>query len=115
MKQWITETQFNELTQDQKNIWKKWCRVHHYTYHETYGPFTEDTNITKDSLANFPSIGEMIEFLSEQEVSSRNLNDKIPANRLICDSKGNKVVLAWSDIELCDSLWEAVKEFLKSS
>lgn len=121
MKQWITEEQFNELTDQQKEVWYKWIRDHHYTFGEIYTHILS-TSYPKWTTLNFPSIGEMIEFLEEhtrdQEYFSirmeRAASDgfAFPRGTLITQMDGVGVEIEDEPV-LCDALWEAVVECLK--
>ena len=59
------------------------------------------------------SIGQMIAFLGDQKVDSKNFKGNIPVSRLICDAEANHIVIAWNDTELSNALWQAVKEVLE--
>jgi hypothetical protein len=94
MKQRITEEQFNELKEAQKEVWTEFCYSHHWTIRERYGMVIPPVDPLL--ILGFPSIEEMMEFLLDHESFS------------------------WSDYEtsdpfnFCDSLWKAVKDKLKN-
>lgn len=96
MKQWITEDQFNELTDTQKEAWNQWCRDHHYTMKEVYVfDYYKDK---PEMILNFPSIGEMIEFIADKGlVWTHEVKEPYAADTL------------------CDQLWESTKEVLNSN
>lgn len=110
MKQWIIEDQFNELSEKQKDIWHQWCLDHKYTMKERF-PFDYYKD-KPDMILGFPSIGEMIEFLSEHGYNlSVDQMDKAPKSwwrvcylEMLIDDKD----------DLVDGLWEATKEALKA-
>jgi len=108
MKQHITEKQLNELSKKQKNKLLKyqiskdgWTGVMTYTYGHPKGKFI------KRELTWIMNIGEMIEFLDE------NGQETIPIDTSERNIIGaNNWFIVWDSGELCDSLWEAVKERL---
>lgn len=95
MKQWITEKQYNELSKDNRLKWHKWAVEKHYTFDEVYPGMEE---LSGDSIVNFPSIGEMIEFLHDKK-----------EKKLIYVHTQTKEVKT-----LCNDLWKAVKEVLEN-
>jgi len=117
MKQHITEEQYNELSENQKKTWEKSMRNKGYTMEKVYGPPGQYWPFIPDSILNFPSIGEMIEFLDREDAMldiSREINKKPFASVWHIDliEKKNLKSLAVKP-ELCDALWEAVKEILE--
>ena len=82
MKQYITKKQWNELSDEQKRN-PSW-----YFIDEVTG---------KLLFLNYPSIGQMIEFLREKEKDD------------LFDMKKLQSLILLPEI-LCDSLWETVKE-----
>ncbi len=97
MKQHITIEQLNELSKKGKRKFSSWCQ--------------KKFDLNKDEAKRL-SIGEMIEFLSEQKVYSNDFKEQVKVNRLVCDRTNSKIHIGWNDIELCDALWKAVKEVL---
>jgi hypothetical protein len=97
MKQYITEEQYNELPEDKKDIWFKWAVKHNYRMTDIYPLLAEQENWDTDELATFPSIGQMMEFLGDEEMDRfvMRYGETLPLNE-----------------QLCDELWEAVKAVL---
>jgi len=95
MKQHITKTQWEELSEKQKDIIYTW---------KGYLVMTVPKD-QEDAYGRMLSIGEMIEFLGE---SLEDINRVLgPDGRLwSVDVKGFPY---FADYELCDALWEAVK------
>ena len=81
------------------------------TDNERYKYLTDQ--IKKGWILPILSIGQMIAFLADQKVDSKNFKGNIPVNRLICDAEANHIVIAWNDTELSDALWQVVKEVLE--
>ena len=106
MKQWITEKQFNELTEEQKSDWYQFCRKNGYVIYD-YGGNDFKTR-------DFPSIGEMIEFIDAVDENASPLD----ISRQLQASTQNKI--GWCVYfngnhfadSLEDALWEVVKEIL---
>ncbi len=100
MKQRITEEQYNELNDKQKYTWYKAMLD---AGHHMIVPNYDDGMLM---LEGFPSIGEMIEFLDINIIYLENE----------AGYWGVKTTEDLQDIEpvpeLCDALWEAVKEVL---
>ena len=86
MKQHITEDQFNELTNDQKNEWYKFCRMNKHVVFDYGGDNFE--------VLHFPSIGEMIHFLI--------IYHWFPAEYKLT-------------INICDELWEIVRDLINGN
>lgn len=111
MKQYITEEQYNELSENQKKTWEKSMRNKGYTMEKVYGPPGQYWPFIPDSILNFPSIGEMLEFLGDH-------TNGIYSYPVIEDEDGKKYLqskyINGNTLEdLCDWLWEAVKEILE--
>ena len=107
MKQRITEKQFNELSRKQKKSW--------YDFMIKAGHYIGEENL--DFLINgFPSIGQMIEFLvNEQPKLWRDIHIEMLHNRWQISSCYEEKWVFEEDAEkgeLCDALWEAVKDVL---
>lgn len=83
MKQYITKEQWDKLTQSQKNIWYK---ITKQIYNENNQKYAKDMMYSN-------GIGQMMEFLGDYE------------SRIIVERNNNE--------ELCDALWEAVKNKLE--
>lgn len=101
MKQRITEKQYNEITEEQKETWYRFALEKRYTFVDEYPMWadSEGWDVDRPQLLGFPSIGEMIEFLSEKKGLG------------MPDHAGNALV--WPmDKELCDVLWKNVKEVI---
>ncbi len=120
MKQWITEEQFNELTDPQKEIWLQWCLDHHYSFQELY-PYHTSITTEEKTILNFPSIGEMIEFLYENDWQNIELGEFIgdqyepesSLNGFVISCLRGKSAGTWNVSEsICDCLWYEVKNEL---
>tara|TARA_Y100000310_G_scaffold303388_1_gene341692 strand:- start:5030 stop:5305 length:276 start_codon:yes stop_codon:yes gene_type:complete len=90
VKQHITEKQYNEIGRKKKMVWRKFM-------------VSAGNAPDIDHLPDFPSIGQMIEFLqwkAHSEITMR------------FDGNGWKL---WNyyKADLCNALWEAVKEVLE--
>jgi hypothetical protein len=97
VKQHITEEQFNELSFHASNMLADWMGKHKYK------------NV-------FPTIGQMIEFLDEH-LERHGYIDQYHDHNIVVGEAGwnGDVSIGWNDYEeLCDALWEAVKEVLNS-
>jgi len=122
MKQHITIEQLNELSEEGKEKLEAWFK-------ETYGYeiVKERALMAKDScsLCGLPfytmSIGQMIEFLEHHGLDwtlitneAEEISDIIGQFVSDMNEKTNPfgLVVNRSKIELCDALWEAVKEQL---
>lgn len=102
MKQYISKSQLKELTQKQMD------KLLMYMNDKDYMPHGSQMMLHNNGwyLAEFLNIGEMIEFLDE--------NDEI--GQIYKDSEGWSIadcVEIGKSKELCDALWEAVKEVLE--
>lgn len=91
MKQYITEEQLNELTKKQSE-----------KIHEWYG-FPKGVSGHNKELSLQLSIGKLIEFLDEHTDLSE-IRDWVKT--------GAKEITWCENEELCDDLWEAVKDVL---
>lgn len=108
MIQHITIEQFNELSENAQIRLYKWCmKKYHYT-------ITQDLSSTLSVPKLLLTIGHMIQFLyTESPIHSqrdgilfyRDVNKEFHMSIGRPDKKGHK--------ELCDALWEAVKEILE--
>lgn len=114
MKQHITKEQWNELNKEQKVLYQKWCASHQFEKPRTH--IVGYPNLARDRLFNPPFIGQMIGFLLDCEKDSRYKKNPQPISfyqkRYFIDGYESQ----WWKIvpdELCDDLWEAVKEALK--
>lgn|ERR1035437_5854038 len=97
MKQQITLTQLNQLTRAKKSI------------------LSEFQGHPKDMTPHLPNIGEMIEFLDDNdEYIKTNTYIDSPFGYTISANYSEGVAIGWDDHkELVDALWEAVKEVLE--
>lgn len=102
MKQHITEDQYNELSEDKKKIWYQWCLDHNYTMEARYGQKDIYWPFIPDQILDFPSIGEMIEFILDHQ------------QQIITTGKYYKTLNWDKKLELCDTLWMSVQEILKN-
>lgn len=107
MKQYIDFKQWNSISSENKTrFWRSVtipCNNHDAA-----------TGSDKCTCSN-PSIGQMIEFLDRRKDPEESSWDDRFENRRIDEvvTKGN-LVMSWNG-ELCDALFEAVKEILESS
>lgn len=101
MKQHISISQLNELSEEGRQRLDIW-------YHDECDHVCEEieTDIPRHNLPLL-SIGQMIEFLDEYGPETIVVNTE---ERNIIGN--DNVLIAWSDRELADALWEAVKEVL---
>lgn len=98
MKQHITEEQYSEINAKQQAL------------------FFDSLDKEENRLLSIPpNIGLMIEFLDKHPIDERN-------DILMQVRQGGKYYVCWiawsldddeEEVELCDALWEAVKEVLK--
>lgn len=120
IKQRITESNFNELTNPQKERWLKWCWAHNYTMRYEYGDSISDVEFGPKDILGFPSIGEMIEFLDEKAAWFSGVARLQPYSWSIgmltdsAEDHGPEFVERYCNRELCDALWEGVKEILEA-
>lgn len=98
MKQHITRKQFNSLKSEQRAKLRKWILEH-------YPQTAIEMNL---------SIGQMIEFLDENTAGDTYIDKYFDHN--VTDKLGGSdsvFAVGWDGEELCDALWEVVKEVLK--
>lgn len=107
MKQWITEDQFNELADEQKTVWLDWIKERGYTFAKIY----PESRTFGWMTLNFPSIGEMIEFLADNHKQYDGITYKDDDGKLYIEPR---YINGWKIETLCDELWEAVKEILNN-
>lgn len=106
MKQHITCEQFNELSKFNKSKWFDWSMKSEYA-RKTKDDWSGGINTVVESVMEIPNIGQMIEFLDEHKVHYlKALECEWP--NYDCDY--DKFFKAK---DICDALWEAVKEVLK--
>ncbi len=112
MKQHITKAQYNKLSEKAKDRLRKWCFK---TYPEGFLSFPLDSNCTNPLL----SIGEMIDFLGKyyedveiSYVPQRGISKNIKSNISLWVKKTDDII-NYYNLELCDSLWKAVKQKLE--
>lgn len=94
MKQNITEKQFNELNDSQKSNWYEFCRKNKYVLYDKGG--------NDFQIVDFPSIGQMIEFLGDD------WNKKAQCLTVTEDEAIFPNNYCGND-NICDYLWDAVK------
>jgi len=116
MKQHITIEQLNELDRKQRRKLELWCFTHGYftRYNVPGEPTRFSDTKTFTSYVIDPmelSIGQMIEFLDEQERCDWVLDGRSGYIELHWKDHSHTII-QW-DKELCDALWEAVKEVLE--
>ena len=119
MKQHITPKQFDELNKNGKEKYRKW-------YQETYAPFAEENvYVYEDEKGTIEyevpplSIGQMIEFLSEKFLF-RDIEYEVDMWYIrkfdfTKESDSDEYLKEITNRELCDALWEAVKEVLNGT
>lgn len=119
MKQWITIEQLRELSEEEQKILRYWLIEHHASpffvdaFESCLTPIPQNTEY-------LPNIGQMIEFLDEHEPSlkikgrrmTKSFLVDVPDNTMVWDIEGNQSTID-DEINLCDALWEAVKEVLE--
>jgi hypothetical protein len=129
MKQHITVEQLNEVSENGKNILRKWWKpaVGDMVYwNDIYGPLTkngegywddmENSDFNKNDYSPLLSIGQMVEFLDEYLFQKKD-------DWSIHVGKGGYMFVTAKEtikrqpkegleIKLCDALWKAVKEVL---
>lgn len=96
MKQHITEEQLNELSDIGKKTLKEWGLKRNWNNEKPNIVFLTDGKV--QGWLPLLSIGQMIEFLNDREL--RQFTSRFME------------MVEESDKELCDALWEAVKEVL---
>ena len=121
MKQHIEIEQWNELDAAGKQKIREWSKTHsngrlpHLVYgkklHDDSDSFTIHSSTRREDLASsyavLLTIGQMIELLGEDRVKNV-LTEEYPGYEF------NELRwIEWEDKELCDALWEAVKEVLR--
>ena len=122
MKQHISVDEFYKLSKEQQRRLEAWCFTHRYfTRLAVPGEparFTDTKTLTSYVLNPIElSIGQMIEFLEENingeelviRIHSAGMGWQRPGERL-SDILLNGHELTEDNVELCDALWEAVKE-----
>ena len=138
MKQYITEKQLDELSdKGTDRIWRFWTpavgdkvwyddqtkdgHVGFLTDNgEGYWNDMSDPEWLKSDFIPLLSIGQMIEFLQKNtNCSSIMLNAEyriagMYANKFLFGATNSGIFIAYNNEELCDSLWEAVKEMVES-
>ncbi len=100
MKQHITEKQFNELSEKNKQQWKDWMVKKGYYS----GSYQEEDYV----IDGFPNIGWMIEYLDvykQLTIAQREIEGTICTQVSIFTNRIYK--------QLCDTLWQATKEKLE--
>lgn len=119
MKQRITKEQLNELTDKEAKVLAEWCHIKRYGKREIVEwENGEKTEMFFDLL----TIGQMIEFLNSPIDTSKKLQIDIldeyhdSDEYYHCENQvmSNNVGVFWYGKELCDALWDTVKEVLKS-
>lgn len=113
MKQHITVSQLNQLNKKGKKRLDEWFCRQPYTYTLTSIQKVGETGFKNNSP--LLSIGQMIEFLDENGFYIDNFMEQFISK----DKKYWEITYLWLDrahvvskTELCDALWEAVKEVL---
>jgi hypothetical protein len=108
MKQFVTKDQVKELTPKARKQLVDWWYSKGYQYH----PFDAEGQEIEDPLM---AIGQMIEYLDENgktEISSTEYSHEYYTNK----NHSVRVEVDWGDEkELCDNLWECVKESLEEN
>ncbi len=108
MKQYIKTEQIQELSPSAKNILTKWWYGKRYQYND----FDADGDEIREPLM---SIGQMIEFLDEHGIKEIKFKKMLSGSYRVMIWKDSEDMFngeQGSEIELCDALWEAVKEVL---
>lgn len=105
MKKHITEDQWNEISEKQQELFVKVVEPKEIGY-VGRGVCGECGNTLT------PSIGQMIEFLDEQKWKGCLALGHYVGGWVVGDDD-HYLVKSWKKEELCDALWEAVKEVLE--
>jgi hypothetical protein len=124
MKQNITVEQLNELSEKGKEELDKWCIKNGHITQEEKELFRE-ISPNKPSGLLLLSIGQMIEFLDVNDFYCLNISRQIKKDNKKMKKpqwgvfdigtyfSDNITTNGFIKLELCDALWEAVKEFLE--
>lgn len=125
MKQHITEKQFKELSNKGRNLLIEWC-VKRSLGTEWYHTGLKRKMFSFDCKCQYPesdvgfpelSIGQMIEFLNQKGRYFKSLSYEFPFGWQVWHTKDGDFNNAMSKRnigkQLCDALWEAVKEVLE--
>lgn len=115
MKQRITNDQIYELDGESIRKLEFWCFEHDYflTHNVPGQPARFTKTDTYESFSMLPmelSIGQMIEFLDKHDHMTISIKRCWDSKRSVADWK---YINTRSD-ELCDALWEAVKQVLET-
>lgn len=121
MRQHITTKQLKELTESQllkyAEVTKKYCTLSPIkNMPNGDGTFTD---MVETARLPHLSIGQMIEFLQENSKNKTDYIDNYFGHQIHGDGKSGydtSLSIGWSGYdELCDALWEAVKQVIKPS
>lgn len=108
MKKYITYEQFNELKTIEKSTWFDWSLKKGYA-NKIKDNWSGGINTVVESEMQMPNIGQMIEFLEEHiKYNGCFYYGTEDLDRAI---EGLNFNIQWKE-ELCDALWERVKEVL---
>lgn len=94
MKQEITSKEWDELSEEAKNIWRNWSYEHKYVQIDPDG-----------AVMPMPTLGQMIEFIKEKK--PRLLLELFPTNVYLED-----IAIIDYFNHLCEMLWNMVEEIL---
>lgn len=106
MKQHITPEQINELSFKAKKAYEEWYKSHFDIWSNRIYVYEDENGVTQSDLPLL-SIGQMIEFLYDHRPIKGNKTCYLP------ESFGDEYGLPYPE-EMCDDLWEAVKEKLNA-
>jgi hypothetical protein len=121
VKQRITVEQYKELTDKQKSILLQWWKPYKFDiiyWHVLESEETYEDSVwrcaKKEELIPLLSIGQLIELLHDK--GSFNSEKPLEAKFNTSFTQNQTITIDWfgrtADTELCDSLWEAVRDIL---
>jgi len=111
MKQHITPEQLDELSLDQKSKLNSWMQEHNYSSYSVVTLMLTIKTNTIGYVITPLSIGQMIEFLMETNIYIQDSYIDDSYKNTVSQSDYGVLGIGW-DGELCDTLWETVKEAL---
>lgn len=107
MKRQITKEQLNQLTKEEKIKLTNWCNEKDYSWYTTDGVYELGAPLLSIGQM-FEFLDEYIEFLDEYE-EEKTIITLVTRARVTCFGG-----MDFEDVELCDAIWQAVKETFKS-
>ena len=122
MKQQINPKQLKELSKKGKEKLREWCKKKNYCFEWWKGIYTKEQlkslplefskSLDKNKYTDIPllSIGQMIDFLSENDYINLQQFEAI-TGKSICTQFS--LFSSYRSSEFCDSLWDVVKTVLE--